>query len=725
MTATKIPARVVALSLSGAVHVVVIAGVLAFWPARPAPVTPNSRTTSGQSQHSASTRSALSKNVLTTIHSAPGTVAAPEASWALVPVVVARAKDAEGVRILNHVWQSTLFALLIGGLTVGFRKNAARVRYWMWFAAAVKFLVPFSLLEAAGALLLGPSLNSLLGFSANASSSPASMPFAIAQISQPFTSSTVGAGSAVVTSSGGVEWMPITLLIVWALGMEFVVTRRFRAWRVVRAAVRASTPIRLATANLPTDTPIRSSRTVLEPAVVGMWRPILLLPAGIEQRLTSEELDAVIAHEACHVSSRDNLTAGVQMLVECLFWFHPVVWWIGGRLIQERERACDEHVLGQLQNPRAYADGIVNVCKHYVGTPLPCVPGVSSSDLRRRIERIMRNETGEPVSRRTRIALGMAASLILIVPIVAGAVTAPPDAIASQAPGRPPLSTTNSPLAFQAVSVKQNVSGSVFARVDVRSPGRFTAVNVPAAVLIRLAYGLEEFEVVGGPRWLESDRYDLVASTNGDATLDQKRAMVRQVLEERFSLSAHREILQQPSYALMMARSDGRLGPGLRRSGINCGAGNESALGPDAAGFGIGSGVASNALRWVGSDSPAWPGMPSCGFFGPSPNTNLPAGQGGLSFRGLTMSSLARTIRTLVHRNVTDETKLTGSYDGDFGLIEELPPPPPPPGQPNPFTSPFLSIVTELPEQLGLKLQATRAPVNVLVIDAVQRPTPD
>jgi uncharacterized protein (TIGR03435 family) len=89
------------------------------------------------------------------------------------------------------------------------------------------------------------------------------------------------------------------------------------------------------------------------------------------------------------------------------------------------------------------------------------------------------------------------------------------------------------------------------------------------------------------------------------------------------------------------------------------------------------------------------------------------------------MRSLAQTIEPIVHRSVTDQTKLEGSFDGDFGLIEELPPPPPPPGAPNPFASPFLTIFTAFPEQLGLKLQASRGPVNVLVIDAVQRPTPD
>jgi uncharacterized protein (TIGR03435 family) len=725
MIATNIPARMIALSISGAVHVALVAGLLAVQAPEFPAVGRDARRPSGQAQRTPP-RSVSSRKLLKTAESAPNPIAVPQTSWALVPVKAVEATQTIGDRMLDHLWQSTLFAFLIGGLTFVFRKNDARVRYWMWFVAAVKFLVPFSLLQGAGASLLGPAVTSLLGLSAAPSLSSASLPIAIAEISQPFSGATVSVGSSAVAPHGGIEWVPTAVWIAWALGMEFVVLQRFRAWRVVRAAVRASTPIALATRWLPTDTEVRFSRTVLEPAVVGIWRPILLLPGGIDQRLTPAQLDAVIAHEARHISARDNLTAGVQMVVECLFWFHPVVWWIGGRLVQERERACDEHVLGLLQNPRAYADGIVNVCKLYVGAPLPCVPGVSSSDLRRRIERIMRNETGEAVPRWTRIALGIVASLILIGPIAAGAVTAPPGPTPSQAPGRAPLSTPpNAQFAFQAVSVKQNVSGSVFARVDVRSPGRFTAVNVPAALLVRFAYGLEDFEVVGGPRWLESDRYDVVASSGGDATVDQKRAMLRQVLQDRFNLLTHTETRELPIYALMLARSDGRLGPGLRQSGTNCVSGAESALGPDAPGFGIGSGVQANALRWVGSDSPAWPGMPSCGFFGPSSNTNLPAGQGGLSFRGLTMSSLARTIEEIVHRSVTNETKLAGSFDGDIGFIEELPPPPPPPGQPSPFTSPFLSIFTAFPEQLGLKLQASRGLVSVLVIDAVQRPTPD
>ncbi len=83
----------------------------------------------------------------------------------------------------------------------------------------------------------------------------------------------------------------------------------------------------------------------LEPGVFGILRPVLLLPEGITDRLTPAQLEAVIAHELCHVRRRDNLTAAIHMVVETVFWFHPLVWWIRARLVEERERACDEEVL--------------------------------------------------------------------------------------------------------------------------------------------------------------------------------------------------------------------------------------------------------------------------------------------------------------------------------------------------------------------------------------------
>ncbi len=113
-----------------------------------------------------------------------------------------------------------------------------------------------------------------------------------------------------------------------------------------------------------------------------MFRPVLLLPEGIEERLDVGQLDAILAHELCHVRRRDNLTAAIQMVAQSVFWFHPLVWWVGERLIEERERACDEEVLRRGGSPRVYAEAILNVCKLYMELPLACVSGVTGSNLK-------------------------------------------------------------------------------------------------------------------------------------------------------------------------------------------------------------------------------------------------------------------------------------------------------------------------------------------------------
>ena len=128
--------------------------------------------------------------------------------------------------------------------------------------------------------------------------------------------------------------------------------------------------------------------------MVGWRYPILLVPQGIADQLTPSQLAPVLAHELCHVRRRDNLTAGIHMVAEALFWFHPLVWWIGARLVDERERACDEDVLRIVGTPLACAEGILRVCQRYVETPLVCVSGVGGSNLRKRLEAIMANRVG-------------------------------------------------------------------------------------------------------------------------------------------------------------------------------------------------------------------------------------------------------------------------------------------------------------------------------------------
>ena len=213
------------------------------------------------------------------------------------------------------------------------------------------------------------------------------------------------------------------LFTVWLCGFAAIVLRRVRQWREIRAAVRASTPFAAATP-VPAGIEIRTAPTVLEPGVVGLRRPVILLPEGIDSYLTAGQLAAVLAHEVCHVRRRDNLTAAMHMLVEALFWFHPMVWWIGARLVATREQACDEHVVAETAEPIAYAEGIVTVCRRYVETPHMAVAGVGGADIKARIDAILANRIGLRLTLSKRLVLAAVAVLSLAVPIVTGAIDA-------------------------------------------------------------------------------------------------------------------------------------------------------------------------------------------------------------------------------------------------------------------------------------------------------------
>jgi hypothetical protein len=133
----------------------------------------------------------------------------------------------------------------------------------------------------------------------------------------------------------------------------------------------------------------------------------------------------VLAHETCHRDHRDNLWAAVHMLVEALFWFHPLVWWLETRLIAERERACDEEVLADGNGPNDYAEGIVRVCEKYLDSPLRCAAGVGGGNLARRIESILNPTRQLPLSVAQMILLGGIASAVVAEPIVSGHLTSP------------------------------------------------------------------------------------------------------------------------------------------------------------------------------------------------------------------------------------------------------------------------------------------------------------
>ena len=158
------------------------------------------------------------------------------------------------------------------------------------------------------------------------------------------------------------------------------------------------------------------SQASMEPGIFGIARPVLLWPQGISARLDGAHLESILAHEVCHVRRRDNLAAAIHMIVQAIFWFHPLVWWLGARLVEERERACDEEVLRLGNPPHLYAESILKVCEFCVESPLACVSGVTGADLKKRIVRIM--------SERLSDKLTFGRKFLLVV-VVVGAVAGP------------------------------------------------------------------------------------------------------------------------------------------------------------------------------------------------------------------------------------------------------------------------------------------------------------
>ncbi len=288
--------------------------------------------------------------------------------------------------LVNHLWQSTLFVIVVWLLTLALRNNGAHTRYWMWLAASIKFLIPITLVA---------SLAAHIGTRPTPAITPRPVAVLVHQIAQPFAfeaSETVGA-PAVETAREAPEvtllshkgFVPI-LFGVWISGLVAVLALWLKRWAPVRAAIRSATLL-----PIEAPIPVMSVASHLEPGIVGIVRPILLLPTGIMENLTPVELQAILAHELCHLRRQDNLTAAIHMLVEAVFWFYPFAWWIGARLIDERERACDEAVVISGNDPQVYAEGILKVCRFYVASPVSSVAGVTGADLKKRIENIMAN----------------------------------------------------------------------------------------------------------------------------------------------------------------------------------------------------------------------------------------------------------------------------------------------------------------------------------------------
>lgn len=221
--------------------------------------------------------------------------------------------------------------------------------------------------------------------------------------------------------------------------------------------------------------------------------------------------------------------------------------------------------------------------------------------------------------------------------------------------------------AFEVASIKLNTSGDPLSGTHDLPGGRVTMTNLPLRDVIRSAYGANDLEVIGGPSWLDTERWDIVAAAAPGLQDASWQPMMKSLLAERFGLQAHTEQREQPIFRLVFVGNDQRLGPKIHTTGCK----------PD------NLDCASTSRRTNGIVS------------------------GTITAVASTMPHLAETLSRYAERRVFDGTGLDARYDFELEWSQDV------------------SIFTALQEQLGLKLESARAPVDVLVIDHVEKPTPD
>lgn len=586
--------------------------------------------------------------------------------------------------IANHVWQSTLFACAAWLLTIALRKNPARVRHWVWVAASLKFLTPFFLLITLGIHVPWRTAQAPVG---------ATVSVALDQVSQPFALS-ASSSTGVVAAPTRPGVVPAIVWTLWLCGFLGVGATWLTRWRRVAMAVRAGTA---ADPGIPIKT--ICSPAFLEPGIFGVLRPVLLLPEGIFERLTPQQWKAVVAHELCHVRRRDNLIGLMQMAVEAVFWFHPLTWWIGKQIFQERERACDEEVVKLGNEPRVYARGILKVCELYLESPVACVAGVSGSNLRMRIEAILNDKVAKNLNGGTKALLAAAGLFAVALPLVIGLL----DGVTLRA------QTVSPTLRFEVASVKLAAPGpavpgprsSGIPGPDNKDPGRFRA-RLNLLNLILTAWDIPVYRMAD-----PDDRFTLQVQIEAkmpvDTTREQFDVMLQNLLADRFGLKVHWASRQIDMYHLLAAKG----GPKLKLAAPDSPEGANDAspkgnpfpprVGPD--GFPIPP--AGNGL-WMGGTA---------------------SGKMALRGHNETGAEMAKTIgvRSL-DGPMTDATGLTGRYD--YTIFWSGPATSAALGF-NPAVDPDgPSIFEAVQDQLGLKIEKRKGPVQMLVVDHIeQKPT--
>lgn len=442
--------------------------------------------------------------------------------------------------LLNHLLQSTVFGGVAALVALALRGHRARVRHAVWMAASVKFLVPFALLGALGSHLAKPAVRP---------EAPPATWAIMAGAPQPFTAPSAidpGPWTPPQAIHGHVS-ADAFLLGVWLCGFLALACRWLFRWSRMHAVLRAARLLETGVL------PVMLTSAALEPGVFGIFRPVLLLPAGICERLSPEQLAAVRAHEECHVRRRDNLSATTHMLVEAIFWFYPLVWWLGQRLVEERERACDEALLEAGCDAEAYAEGIVRVCRFYAESRLVCVSGMAGGDLRRRVTAIMSGTVFPNLHLLQKVSLAAVGAVAVALPLAAGMTAAA--RVQATPQGKPQ---------FEVVSVRLGDPHPTRGFLGGVRGSEWQAENASLQQLIDDAYELpwsQHNRIEGIPHPLDQTLFTIEATIPEGTTRLQIPLMLQAMLEDRFHLVMHQMTREMPAVTLAVALGGFKLKP--------------------------------------------------------------------------------------------------------------------------------------------------------------------
>jgi bla regulator protein blaR1 len=474
--------------------------------------------------------------------------------------------------------------------------------------------------------------------------------------------------------------LPAFLVALWLCGLIVVFFTWIARWRRISEFMRGAKPMREGRevralrrlerkGGITTRIEIFLSRASLEPGIFGIARPILVWPDGISARLDDAHVEAILAHEIGHVRRRDNLFAAIHMFVEAIFWFHPLVWFLGTRLVEEREVACDEEVLELGSAPQVYAESILKICEFCVESPLACISGVTGADLKKRIVRIMTRGAALKLDFRRKFLLGAAIAAAVAVPVLAGLVNSPRGQEQTPRPS------------FDVASIKRHVADSMDGVTFAARPGgTLEVVNNPISNVITNAYGIPYYRLIGIPDWVNWDRYDIAAK--GPVTAGQKEMMLmlQSLLSERFAMKAHFETRDMPAYILTIAKG----GPKMQFLASEDCVPRDTTK-PDA----------TSASKVCGN------------------NLRIPHGW---TATHISMPGVVGLLSNVLRRPVIDQTGLKGTFDVHMQWSDDL-------GPTDGEGDASPSISSALRETLGLELKSGRGPAKVLVIDHIERPS--